>query len=580
MFTCLRTAACAAATVALVPAPALGTTVIEDLFTAGTSGDALHGLAPDTANVPGSTWSFTGNADVWGLDAVAVQDHGDQGRIAAVPQFDTGGQLATAGTLGGEVTLSARLSVPTGPNFDAHRAMFLGTWQDNQQQATGGSGMNHFHDGGFRGIGINRAGEIVTRDNEWRQTGLFVDDFDDTAFHDLSLTFDAASGSVTDLSVGMQSFDFAAQSAVASPFADASLNHVGFGSPGGGGALSSFSVHATSTTPPDPDPDPGPDPDPPPPGQDGGWGPDFSIVDGSLKIPGVGPDNPVIYDNDWWLDVIDSGFAAAQHHLGRMDLRGFITTADMWDGGRLYSLQDSIDDFTEFRNLAIESGWTRTPDYTAGAADPLQQPASGNISDTVFTPTDGSNLIVEEAMKASPEEPLVLVVGGAPTTVATALLQKPEIAERMIVLWLAIREYNAQDQWGSHVMLQRAPVVHYNFQLRDGLTQEMLDSLPETPLNVRYRDSGLVLDNAVGDGVLLTWLFDNSLITGAEKQNLTNLISFSPTTQRPYDFLHIPNEHKRSTEIAQHMIDTLAIPEPTTAVLLGIGGALILMRRR
>jgi hypothetical protein len=294
---------------------------------------------------------------------------------------------------------------------------------------------------------------------------------------------------------------------------------------------------------------------------EGQWGPEFSIIEGALKIPGLRPDNPVIYDNDWWLDIIDAGFCVAQHKLGNLDLRGLIVTRDMWPNPPGYTLEDSVRQFNQFRELALASGLTTVPEHVAGAREPLQRPDSGRIVDTRFTPSAGSDLIVAEARNASPQKPLILVVGGAPTTVATALLQEPDIAKNLIVLWLAIREYNAKDEWGSHVMLMRSPVIHYNFQIRDGLTRDMLQSLPGNPLNDQLKHSGLVYDNGVGDGVLLTWLFDNRLITGAEKQNVSGLIGYSATTRRPYGFLHIHNHHKRSTAIAQYMIDVLSKPE-------------------
>jgi uncharacterized Ntn-hydrolase superfamily protein len=295
--------------------------------------------------------------------------------------------------------------------------------------------------------------------------------------------------------------------------------------------------------------------------RDGEWGPEFTVANGSLKVPGVGRDNPVIYDNDWWLDIIDAGFCVAQHKLGNLDLRGLIVTRDMWPNPPGFTLEDSIRQFQEFRKLAIDSGLTTVPEFVPGARDPLKRPESGRISDTPFAPTPGSNLIISEAKKASPAKPLVLVVGGAPTTVATALLQEPSIAENLIVLWLAIREYNAKDEWGAHVMLMRSPVIHYNFQIRDGLTQEMLRSLPDNPLNNKLKNSKLVYDNGVGDGVLLSWLFNNSFVTGAEKQNVSGLTGFKPTGDRPYGFLHVHNHHKQSKAIAQYMIDVLSRPE-------------------
>ena len=236
-----RTVSAAAVAATLAAGSASATTVIEDGFTAGDAGDQLHGLAPDTVNLPGGTWSFAGNADVWGIDAVTVEDHAQEGRVADVSQFDTGAQITTGGVIGGEVTLSARVSVPTGPNMDAHRAIFLGTWELNHQDEDP-DGLANMNSGDFRGIGINRVGEIVTRDTEWRETGLLIDGFDDSLFYDFSFTFDSSSGDVLSLTVDSQSFDFANDSLVGSPFADASLNYVGFGSPGGGAQVSSFTA--------------------------------------------------------------------------------------------------------------------------------------------------------------------------------------------------------------------------------------------------------------------------------------------------------------------------------------------------
>ena len=294
---------------------------------------------------------------------------------------------------------------------------------------------------------------------------------------------------------------------------------------------------------------------------EGERGPLFSTESGHLTIPGVGPGNPVIYDNDWWLDVIDAAYCAAEHKLGRLDLRGFIVTRDMWqDPPDQYSLEDGVRDFEEFRELAIRSGLTTVPGHVAGAGDRMVRPDSGRIDDTRYLSSPGSELIVTEAWRATPEKPLVVVVGGAPTTVATALLQEPKIAQRMVVLWLAIRQYNANDEWASHVMLRRAPVVHYDFKLRDGLTAEMLESLPDNPICRRFRRSALVLDNGVGDGVLLAWMLDNRLIHDAEPQKLNGLLDYGPTDATRYSFLHVPNRHKRSGAIAQAMIDVLRDP--------------------
>ena len=50
--------------------------------------------------------------------------------------------------------------------------------------------------------------------------------------------------------------------------------------------------------------------------------PQHSIVDGEVRLDGVGPDNPIIYDNDWWYDVFDNNYLWAQASLGKANLRG------------------------------------------------------------------------------------------------------------------------------------------------------------------------------------------------------------------------------------------------------------------
>ena len=32
--------------------------------------------------------------------------------------------------------------------------------------------------------------------------------------------------------------------------------------------------------------------------------PDHTIENGAVHFKGVGPDNPILYDNDWWFDVL------------------------------------------------------------------------------------------------------------------------------------------------------------------------------------------------------------------------------------------------------------------------------------
>ena len=82
---------------------------------------------------------------------------------------------------------------------------------------------------------------------------------------------------------------------------------------------------------------------------------------------------------------------------------------------------------------ARRSGMKNIPNATAGAGTTLTKPASGLIEETVPIDTPGSRLIVQEAKKANPQTPLVIVTGGGLTTVADAYLLDHSIADNIVV---------------------------------------------------------------------------------------------------------------------------------------------------
>ena len=55
--------------------------------------------------------------------------------------------------------------------------------------------------------------------------------------------------------------------------------------------------------------------------------------------------------------------------------------------------------------------------------------------------SEGARLIVEEALKASPEKPLYVCVGGPLTDIASAWLINPEIGKNIILIWIGGQEY-------------------------------------------------------------------------------------------------------------------------------------------
>ena len=123
--------------------------------------------------------------------------------------------------------------------------------------------------------------------------------------------------------------------------------------------------------------------------------PEHSVQDGAVRLTGVGPDNPIIYDNDWWFDVFDNNYLWAQASLGHANLRGNIVTRDMWDWdkGYHYPFEQSWQDAEKALKLTRNSGLKNIPDLTRGSVRVLVRPESGRIEDTAPHPSDGGRPI-------------------------------------------------------------------------------------------------------------------------------------------------------------------------------------------
>ncbi len=159
--------------------------------------------------------------------------------------------------------------------------------------------------------------------------------------------------------------------------------------------------------------------------------PKYKVSETQVIIEGVSPDNPVIYDNDWWTDVPDAAYIWAKASLGKCDLRGNIITRCTfgWEKGYAHKLEEQVKDCDKLLKAARASGLKKIPDPVVGAMDALREPASGLVTDTKYRPSPGSDLIVAQARKASAKKPLLIFCGGSCTTVATAYLTDPSIAD-------------------------------------------------------------------------------------------------------------------------------------------------------
>ena len=254
--------------------------------------------------------------------------------------------------------------------------------------------------------------------------------------------------------------------------------------------------------------------------------PAFEVRDGAVRVAGVSAASPVVYDNDWWTDVPDAAYLWAKAGAGAADLRGNVVSRDMWEWrtGYKFSLDECAAEAEELRRLALASGVdpARVPAPVRGSASALVKPVSGVVADTAFTPTPGSDLIVREARRASPEAPLVVFCGGPCTTVATAYLSDPAIAGRVVVFQVDGGVYNGKDEWAWEVCERSLPFANwargYFWGAWSGWEPARFDALPENPLCDRlrtYARDGLGRANQWGDGA---WIFNTyapGCLTGA-----------------------------------------------------------------
>lgn len=246
---------------------------------------------------------------------------------------------------------------------------------------------------------------------------------------------------------------------------------------------------------------------------------------GEIRFAGVSEKCPIIYDNDWWKDVPDAAYLWMKASQGKARLKGNVVSRDMWDrqNGYKFPMQNCMKEAAELRRLAVQSGLENIPKPVAGASLALQRPKSGRIEDTEFKRTAGSDLIVREANLASKEQRLVIFVGGPCTTVATAYLTDPTIADRVMVFQVDGGAYNAKDSWSWQIAQQRLPFANwcrgYFWGEWSKWEPETFDALPDNPLCAelkRYAGADIGRANQWGDGPWIYHLFAGDCITKVE----------------------------------------------------------------
>ena len=237
-----------------------------------------------------------------------------------------------------------------------------------------------------------------------------------------------------------------------------------------------------------------------------------------------------------------------------------------------------VNQYNQYRDLAIQSGlWV--PEHIGGAREPLVTPETGKIDDTEYTLSDGARLIIEQADASTLENPLIVFCGGQFTTVATALLEKPSIANRMLVFGAGQVQntYNSHDGWSAYVTAMRAPVVNMreDFKPVDGgydRSKKQYDPLPKNPLITTYYQTKVIREKDAGivDGGTVVWLFNQHLVIGAQRRNMNVPASFrdngvlnrsyTNVNVTPYGALHLPDGSNNYEGMIAAMVDVLKDP--------------------
>ena len=146
----------------------------------------------------------------------------------------------------------------------------------------------------------------------------------------------------------------------------------------------------------------------------------------------------VIIDNDFMGDP-DGLFQLVHHVLSpSCDIKG-IVGAHLGGNGRGFfrDLQgkDEADMSVNKVNECLEMmGMKGQFKVVPGAAVKMTDPDKPVES-------EGARLIVEEALKATPEKPLYVCVGGPLTDIASAWLMNPEIGKNIVLIWIGGQEY-------------------------------------------------------------------------------------------------------------------------------------------
>ena len=245
-----------------------------------------------------------------------------------------------------------------------------------------------------------------------------------------------------------------------------------------------------------------------------------------------GPDNPVVYINDYPRSVYTDAYVYALAANREIQLRGVISSGNdcKCGNGDNYPVSNTPATRTAWIQAAREAGFQNIPDNTNGTQGPtLEEPASGKPAETVRIGSAGSDLIVKEAKLASPERPLLVVVGGGLTTLADAYLADPSITKRVVVSVLAglsvesLEDGNGgSDRWATQLIMRSFRVFVFPSMLDTPYTPEarMAAEFPDTALRDLLLDAGYYRHDYDSDGPPAVTVMLPGFVKGYERRAL------------------------------------------------------------
>lgn len=215
---------------------------------------------------------------------------------------------------------------------------------------------------------------------------------------------------------------------------------------------------------------------------------------------GMNSRSPVILDNDAFSDDWTLEYVLGRASQGQIDLRGIIGCKAGRDGHTIYlTAEQTCAEASQFIELARASGFQVNLQPTLGANRGLVRPPSGRIEDTRPVRSPGSSLIVAEARKATPEKPLVIMVGGHLTDLASAYLADSSISNRVVPFYIGgqsfqVRDYNTWcDSWAFWIVASKftmvcLPIESLFSSARPQMPFDKFGALPDNPLGRYLRD--------------------------------------------------------------------------------------------